>query len=178
MDRLFRDICSEYRDKVYKYLFYSIGNKEDAEDITQEVFLHVYKNIEMVSSHENLGGYVFQVAKFKKLNYARKMMTKKKREVVEFDDNRSHAPDVFAQIEMDRDRAIDESKYVDRVIEKLDKDSKEFYRLYYIKGLSYKEVSRYLGVSETSLRMKNLRLKRRLKGITANISKENFVTNI
>ncbi len=43
LDKLFIELCNTYHHKILKYLYYAIGNEQDALDLTQEVFVIVYK---------------------------------------------------------------------------------------------------------------------------------------
>ena len=38
----FRRLCQEHRDRIYTFAFYYMGNREDAEDITQEALLRLW----------------------------------------------------------------------------------------------------------------------------------------
>lgn len=42
----FAALYRKYLKKVYTYIYYRVGNKEDAEDITESVFLHALLNID------------------------------------------------------------------------------------------------------------------------------------
>lgn len=44
----FSRIMKTYQDSIYGYSFYILGNREDAEDITQEVLLKTWQNIDSV----------------------------------------------------------------------------------------------------------------------------------
>jgi RNA polymerase sigma-70 factor (ECF subfamily) len=47
----FKRILSDNKDKVFSYAFYILHNREDAEDITQEVFVRLWKNIAAVDKN-------------------------------------------------------------------------------------------------------------------------------
>ena len=46
-DAAFEYIYNKYRDKVYKYIFYKITFEADVEDLLQDTFTLVYKNINL-----------------------------------------------------------------------------------------------------------------------------------
>ena len=37
-------LCQEHRDRIYTFAFYYMGNREDAEDITQEVLFRLWRH--------------------------------------------------------------------------------------------------------------------------------------
>ncbi len=50
------------RDPVYRYLLSNAGNRLDAEDLTQETFLHLVRAVRRGDAPDNLKGWLFQVA--------------------------------------------------------------------------------------------------------------------
>ncbi|MGL4345091.1 MAG: RNA polymerase sigma factor [Cellulosilyticaceae bacterium] len=175
LDKLFIDLCEQYHKSVVKYLYYTIGDIEAANDLAQEVFMVVYRRIEEVENHENSVGFIFQTAKFAAANYKRKVMRKNRveqplNEEIEGGSSR----DTYSEWEMIEDGKIDESQYVDVVMAGISKEKQLLYRMYYIEGKTYREIAQVLGVSEVSLRMKFVRLRREIKSIASQVAKENF----
>lgn len=50
------------RRPVYRYLLSGIGNRLDAEDLTQETFLHLVRSVRRGDSPDNLKAWIFQIA--------------------------------------------------------------------------------------------------------------------
>src|SRR5580693_4500528 len=50
------------RDPVYRYLFRVLENSEEAEDLTQEVFLRLYAHLHKGHTVANIRAWVFRVA--------------------------------------------------------------------------------------------------------------------
>lgn len=50
------------RRPVYRYLLSSAGNRLDAEDLTQETFLHLVRSVRRGDTPDNLKAWLFQVA--------------------------------------------------------------------------------------------------------------------
>ncbi|WFD12316.1 RNA polymerase sigma factor [Tepidibacter hydrothermalis] len=169
-------LCERYHSKILKYLYYSIGNIEDAKDITQEVFVIVYNRIDELQNHENIGGFIYQTAKFLAANFKRKTIKKNSKETSINMEIGSKESDLYEKMIMIYDSEIDESKYVDNVLLMLSEDKQRLYKLYYIENKTYKEISKILNVNETSLRMRYMRLRREIKKITHHVAKEKFVT--
>src|SRR5690606_22441248 len=45
-ERAFRELVQEHRDRVYNITFRMLGNRAEAEDVAQEVFITVFKTID------------------------------------------------------------------------------------------------------------------------------------
>lgn len=52
----------EHYDQVYGVLIRLLGNREEAEDLTQETFLRLYRSRFPAGQEHNLGGWLYRVA--------------------------------------------------------------------------------------------------------------------
>ncbi|WP_165000472.1 RNA polymerase sigma factor [Anaerophilus nitritogenes] len=177
MDKFFVTLCESYHSKILKYLYYSIGDIEDAKDLTQEVFVIVYNRIDELQNHENVGGFIYQTAKFVGANFKRKAIQKNLKETPINMEIGSQESDLYEKLIINYDRKIDENQYIDNVLSLLSEDKYKLYKLYYIENKSYKDIAKILNVNEVSLRMRYVRLRREIKKLTHHIAKEKFVTN-
>ncbi|RKY95525.1 MAG: RNA polymerase sigma factor, partial [Candidatus Hydrothermota bacterium] len=62
MDRDFTEIYREYRDMVYNYMYWKTGSSEEALDLTQEVFLKIYKNLRKFRGESSLKTWIMKIA--------------------------------------------------------------------------------------------------------------------
>lgn len=58
----FEEIFLRHRDKVHAVLFRLLGEREEAEDLTQEVFLRLYRRPVAGGQEANLAGWLYRVA--------------------------------------------------------------------------------------------------------------------
>ena len=61
-ERAFRDLISAHRDRVYNVTFRMLGNKPEAEDVAQEVFITVFKSIDSFREDSKLSTWLYRVA--------------------------------------------------------------------------------------------------------------------
>ncbi len=177
LDKFFIELCERYHSGILKYLYYSVGNMEDAKDITQEVFVIVYNRIEELEHHENIGGFIYQTAKFLADNFKRKAVKKSLNETYIYREIGSKEKDLYEKLIKTYDRKIDVNQYVDNVLLLLTEEKQQLYRLYYIEDKSYREIAEILNVNEASLRMKYVRLRREIKKLIKQIAKEKFISS-
>ena len=71
MKQTFNEIITAESPKLFNYLRKILRNKEDAEDVLQEVFIAVYKHWDTISP-EAREAYIFRTAYHKALNYIKK----------------------------------------------------------------------------------------------------------
>lgn len=60
--RRFRKICERHRDRIFTFACYYLGNREDAEDVTQEVLLRLWENWRSIEP-EGLPAWITRVAR-------------------------------------------------------------------------------------------------------------------
>lgn len=58
----FNEIVSRYKARIFNYLYRMTGNAEDAEDLTQEVFVRMYTNIGSFRAEASLSTWLFRIA--------------------------------------------------------------------------------------------------------------------
>ena len=58
----FNEIVGRYKGKIYNYLYRMTGNAEDAEDLTQEVFVRMYSHIHSFRAEASLSTWLFRIA--------------------------------------------------------------------------------------------------------------------
>jgi RNA polymerase sigma factor (sigma-70 family) len=67
----FGDIVEKYRHQIYTLSYYYLGNREDAEDVTQDVLMRLWKNWKKVDDRR-LQAWLVRVAKNACIDTARK----------------------------------------------------------------------------------------------------------
>lgn len=68
----FDNIYTEYFDRVYYKILSTVKNTEDAEDIAQEVFISVYKNLKKFRKESNIYTWIYRIAINKTYDFFRK----------------------------------------------------------------------------------------------------------
>ncbi len=65
-------LIRNYAGPIYNFVFYLVGNVGDAEDITQDVFVNVWKNIEKFDKTKKFKTWIFAIAKNASFNWLKK----------------------------------------------------------------------------------------------------------
>ena len=78
--RAFEQIVLEYEKSVYKFCFRFFGNEEDAMDVTQEVFIKVYRALPNFEGRSSLKTWLYRIAS----NTCLTLASKKKKEKESF----------------------------------------------------------------------------------------------
>ncbi|MBP1937328.1 RNA polymerase sigma-70 factor (ECF subfamily) [Paenibacillus sediminis] len=59
--RAFAEIVELYKDKIYYLAYRMLNNRHEAEDIVQETFLRVYKNLERYDEHQKFSTWIYRI---------------------------------------------------------------------------------------------------------------------
>src|SRR3954451_8142736 len=61
-ERAFAEVMRLYQHKVFNVVFRMVGNREEAEDVAQEVFVTVFKHIETFRGDAKLSTWLYRIA--------------------------------------------------------------------------------------------------------------------
>lgn len=145
----FGELYDRYVAKIYRFVFFKVSSKEEAEDITSEVFLKVWHYLTEQKSLtvKSLSGLVYKVARTCVVDWYRSRGSRAEitLEAVE------HLSVVDKQFQMVADRH--EAEKLLQVIGKLKREYQEVILLRYIEDLSIKEIAQILEKKTTNVRV-------------------------
>src|SRR5579884_2568197 len=61
-EEAFTEIVRDYQNKVYNLVFRMIGNRAEAEDLAQEVFVTVFKHVDQFRGDSKFSTWLFRIA--------------------------------------------------------------------------------------------------------------------
>jgi len=68
-------LIRQYLKPIYSFVCRYVGNSQEAEDITQEVFVRVWRNLKKFDQNKNFKTWIFSIAKNASLDYLKKKKT-------------------------------------------------------------------------------------------------------
>src|SRR5215467_13227870 len=60
-ERAFRELIDSHRDRVFNITFRMLGNRHEAEDVAQEVFIAVFKTIDTFREESKFSTWLYRV---------------------------------------------------------------------------------------------------------------------
>ncbi|MBX3162117.1 MAG: sigma-70 family RNA polymerase sigma factor [Deltaproteobacteria bacterium] len=85
-ERAFTELVEAHRDRVYNITFRMLGNKTEAEDVAQEVFITVFKTIETFRGDSKFSTWLYRVTVNHTKNRIKYLARRKDRDRDEFDE--------------------------------------------------------------------------------------------
>jgi RNA polymerase sigma factor (sigma-70 family) len=74
----FRTLVERYQNRIYKTAFSLLRSSEEAEDVTQEVFVEVYQTIDTFRGEAALSTWLYRLATSRALQHRRRAKAKKR----------------------------------------------------------------------------------------------------
>ncbi len=160
-------LVDNFQERIYNTVVNITQCNEDAEDITQEVFLLVYKNIQQFRGESKLSTWIYRIAVTKSLEWERR---KKSKKVIGYFKNligiASLESDVidFVHPGISLEKKENASMLF-KAIQALPKNQKVAFVFIHIEGLTYQEVSEIMKKSVKSIEGLIQRAKENLRKI-------------
>lgn len=139
----FNKIINKYKHKIYWHARRMTGNHLDADEVTQEVILVMYKKLKDFQFKSSLYTWVFRIVATRSLNYLKKRSLRK---LFSFDDPSAYLissnEDLVSDIEMK-----EKLQKIDGLLQKLPAKQREVFIMRNYNELSYEEISELTGKS-------------------------------
>lgn len=166
--KAFGILIDEFQQKVFHSCLSFVPNKEDAEDITQEVFLEVYKSINGFKADSKLSTWIYKITTNKCLEFIRRKNTQKRFGYKQNIDNSEMAIDQQNYFtEFNHPGVVLENKekaqLLYRTINTLPESQRIVFTLVKIDGKSYQEAVDITGKSLSSVESIMFRAKKSLR---------------
>ena len=167
--RAFEQIVLQTERAVYNLALSIVKKKEDAEDVTQETYLRLWRAASELKLEGSLKLYILRTARNLALDLIRKNSKRQETDTVILDAEGEFEIDIADDSPDSRPdesylRKI-EKEVVRQSIEELPSAAREIIVLRDIEGLSYTEIAEMLGLAEGTLKSKLFRARERLRKI-------------
>lgn len=165
----FEKLYSRYNKLVYGIAFSILKNKQDAEDMVQNVFTKIYSIDKNKLPSSNEASWLYSVTKNETINY---LKNKKNNidldSIYELEDNNNEI-----------DKIINQDKY-NRIISKLNEKEREIVSLKILSNLSFEEIGKILNVPTGTIKWRYYKSVHTLKLLLSNLGMfiVSFITTI
>ena len=169
-EKAFREVVRQYGDQVYNMTYRMLGNREEAEDVAQEVFITVFKSIDSFRGDSKFSTWLYRVTANTCKNRIKYLARRHDRDQSEYDetiDRGGAAGAVTAPTPSPRpDRALEGVELevkLQQAIGSLDEDHRLLVVLRDIQELSYEEICEITGLPDGTVKSRLHRARAALK---------------
>ena len=163
----FSELVSRYQRRVYAVVYNMTSNKEDAEDLVQEVFVKAHKSLPKFQGKSSFYTWIYRIAVNRTINFVKK---RKKRQAWSLDDVDGGIERDPAYVELSskggprRDFSISElQEKLNRALQTLSEKHRAVVVLHDIEGVPHDEIGKMLGCSSGTVRSRLFYARQRLQ---------------
>lgn len=158
----FNEVYARFEDMVYNLAFRLSGNREEAADLTQEIFLRVFRHLGTFGGRSTLKTWIFRIA----VNHCRDRLSRWHPPTQPIGEEPGEGVAVYADPSRGPEElavAADEKRRVEQALTCLPQVFREVVVLRDIEGLSYEEIAEVLGVRIGTVRSRIARGREQLR---------------
>jgi RNA polymerase sigma-70 factor (ECF subfamily) len=153
--RAFAEIVGIYKDKLYHLAYRMTGNRQEAEDVVQDAFLRVFKNLDRYDEKQKFSTWIYRIATNLCIDRLRKRRT-----VYSLDSESSEHDGLDGYSMLPSDDRTPESELllsetqrtIQQAMETLPAKYKSVMVLRYMQDLSLQEISEVLDMPVTTVK--------------------------
>lgn len=164
----FEELIKDYKKMAYNIALRVLRSKEDAEDISQEALVKVFKNIGSFNMKSTFKVWLYRIVMNTCLDFKRKKniitysidkpLENDESEIMQEIPDNSNNPDIVIQNKL-------ESQMLYECIDMLDDDFRTVIVLRDVQGLSYRDIASILSCNEGTVKSRLNRARKKLREI-------------
>ena len=163
-DTAFSVLVRKYQKSVHALAWRKIGDFHIAEDITQDTFLKAYQKLSTLKKPQRFASWLYVIA----ANHCSTWLRKKRLWTQSLEDTNSVQLEKatysgYVIEENERMMVETQREVVKKLLAKLQESDRTVITLYYFGGMTYQEISKFLGVSVGAIKTRVYRVQQRLK---------------
>lgn len=152
----YNELIQRYHKKIYALVYNMTSNKEDAEDVVQEVFFKAYTALKHFKGDSSFYTWIYRIAVNRTINFVKK---RKKRAGLSLDDVEGGVERDPTYVELSakespfRDATLSElQEKLNTALQTLSEKHRTVVVLHDIQGVPHDEIAKMLGVSSGTVR--------------------------
>jgi len=155
-------LVDRHKKMAFNIAMQIIGNREDAEEITQDSFLKAYQALDSYKGESKFSTWLYRII----YNASISKMRKKKLDQISIDDDYKASVNLKSTQSSLQALTNEEQKlYISRALDKMTGDEKVIITLFYLEENSIDEVSEVTGLSVANVKVKLHRSRKKLYDI-------------
>jgi RNA polymerase sigma-70 factor (ECF subfamily) len=153
----FAMIVSKYQKMVFTIVMKIVKNREDAEDVAQEIFIKAFKSLKQFKENAEFSTWLYRVA----YNTTLSELRKRKYEFTSLEENLKTVNDFFADNKEDEEIEL-QLQYLDQVMKELPPNEIFLLTLHYINNQSIENIAKIVNLSASNVKVKLYRIRKKL----------------
>ena len=158
----FREIVERFGSKIHRVAYGILRNREDADDIAQEVFTKVYFSIQAFEARSSLYTWISRIAVNECYGYLRKKRGRPASESDFADGTLSMRMQMMPDRQPTADCVLIQRDFVNKLLERIPEDERMLLIWKEVEGFSVSQLSQMTGLKENTIKVRLFRARQRL----------------
>ena len=162
----FAVLVEKYQSQIRALAWRKIGDFHIAEDITQEVFLTAYQKLATLTRPDRFAKWLYVIANNLCVTWLRKQAAQPQLQSLTSTDPEELAELCYAKYVAEQQEETGKESHralIQKLLSKLREADRTVIRLYYLAEMTCEEISKFLGVSQNTIKSRLSRARKRLK---------------
>ena len=151
-------LVDKYKEGIYAFVYGKLRDFQNAQDVTQEIFLQAYRDLRSLRRWESFVFWLYRIASTRCKMWIRTQSRRVDREFIEDQDSTVIDDSSLGSY---RDSQLSES--LEEALDSLPEMQREVLMLHYFGGMNSKEIAKAIGTSPGAVRMRMTRARSRLR---------------
>jgi RNA polymerase sigma-70 factor (ECF subfamily) len=156
-EKAFRELVQEHRDRVFNLCYRMLGNRAEAEDVAQEVFIAVFKTVDTFREESKLSTWIYRVGVNHCKNRIKYLARRHSRDQDELDEQNDPGDGALSSPSTPRrpDRQVEGAqldKLMQDAIASLDEEQRTLVVLRDLEDLSMEEICEITGLPDGTVK--------------------------
>ncbi len=161
----FREVVERYQSKVFSIIFGILRNRNDAEDIAQQVFAKVYFSIKNFDFRSSLLTWIYKITVNECYDYLRKKRVRKlvyESDFSQEDAQRMETSEPAVDGSVPADTRLAQRDLILKLLSKVSEEERSLILLKEVEGHSVEELAGMTGLNENTIKVKLFRTRQKL----------------
>ncbi|MBW8050688.1 MAG: sigma-70 family RNA polymerase sigma factor [Cytophagales bacterium] len=149
----FTDLVEKYKSFIFTLALRILDNREDAEEVSQDVFLKVFKSLQSFRKQAKFSTWLYKIT----YNTAVSRLRKQKGEAEAVELNIEQLQNIESENvkdQVDQLQREQQKMYIEKAIKKLSEDDRVVISLFYLSEMSVKEIAKIIARSQNYVKVK------------------------
>lgn len=154
-EKLFEEIVEEYSTRIIRICYIQIGDREESEDLAQEVFIKIYKNLDKFKGDSSIYTWIYRITINTCFSYLRK---NKRDSFIELKDEYKAGEDVEEVVISNISKKI-----LKDALYKIPQELRIVLYMHYFEGFKISEIGEILELNQNTVKTRLRRGKESLR---------------
>jgi len=152
-------LIDKYKDMIFTLAFRITGNREDAEEVSQDVFLKAYNGLAAFRGTSKFSTWLYKIA----YNQSISRIRKKQPDIESYDSMETGIDEWHGEMDMSHEQLHNiPAVYIRQSFERLEETERAVLNMFYQDDLNVREIASVTGLSVSNVKVKLFRGRKKL----------------